>query len=129
MFSATCNESEVQTDGRDILRSENFEVRKCEESPDCDKDEDVLNDIRLECVDRPEHVGLDNHRFLSRCACPLAMITAVMRDYSRSCSRIEGSVLDATLKYDLKAHNVYSHALRRWLERNPKSFAQEKVWN
>ena len=83
MFSATRNESEAQTDGRDILRSENFEVRKCEESLDLEKDEDVLNDIRLEWVDRPEHVALDNHRFLSRCACQLAMITAIMRDYSR----------------------------------------------
>ena len=42
MFSATRNESEVQTDGRDILGSENFEVRKCEESLDCEK-EDVLS--------------------------------------------------------------------------------------
>ena len=83
MFSATRNESEVQTDGRNILRSENFEVRKCEESLDCEKDEDVLNDIRLEWVDR---------------------------DYSRSYSKIEGRG-----EYGLKAHNVYSHALRRWL--------------
>ena len=122
MLSATRNESEIQTDGRDILHSVNFEVRKCEESLDCEK-EDVLNDIRLEWADRPEHVTLDNHRFLSRCACQLAMITAVMRDYSRSCSKIEGSVLDATLEYVMKDHNVYSHALRRWLERNPKSSA------
>ena len=84
MFSATRNESEVQTDGRDILHSVNFEVRKCEESLDCEKEEDVLNDIHLVWVDRPEHVALDNHRFLSRCACQLAIITAVMRDYSRS---------------------------------------------
>ena len=55
------------------------------------------------------------------------MITTVMRDYSRSCSKIEGSVLDATLEYGLKVHNVYSHALHQWLERNPKSFAREKV--
>ena len=34
MFSATRNESEVQTDGRDTLRSKNFEIRKCEESLD-----------------------------------------------------------------------------------------------
>ena len=60
--------SEVRTDGRDILRSENFEVPKWEEFLDLEKDEDVLNDIRLEWVDRPEHVGLDN-RFLSSCAC------------------------------------------------------------
>ena len=84
MFSATRNESEVQTDGRDILCSENFEVRKCEKSLNLEKDENVLNDIRMEWVDRPEHVSLDHHRFLSRCACQLAMITAVMRDYSRS---------------------------------------------
>ena len=129
MFSATRNESEVQTDGRYILRSKNFEVLKCEESLDLEKEEDVLNDIRLEWVDRPEHVSLDNHRFLSRCACQLAMITAVLSDYSRSYSRIEGSVLDATLEYGLKAHNVYSHALRRWLETNPKSSAQAKVQN
>ena len=41
-----------------------------------------------------------------------------MRDYSRSWS---------TLEYGLKAHNVYSHALGRWLERNCKSFEREKV--
>ena len=50
-----------------------------------------------------------------------------MRDYSRSYSKIQGSVLDATLEYELKAHNVYSRALRGCLERNPKSFAREKV--
>ena len=55
------------------------------------------------------------------------MITAVMRDYSRLYSKIECSMLDATLEYGLKAHNVYSHALRCWLERNPKSFAWKKV--
>ena len=55
------------------------------------------------------------------------MITAVMRDYSRSYSKIECSVLEATLEYGLKAPNVYSHALRRWLEKIPKSFAREKV--
>ena len=86
-----------------------------------------LNDMRLEWVDRPENVSLNNHRFLSKCACQLAMMTAVMRDYSRLCSKIEGSLLDAILEYGLKAHNVYSHVLRRWLERNPKSFAREKV--
>ena len=83
MFSATRNESEVQTNGRDTLCSENFVVGKCEASLDLEKDEDVFNNIRLESVDRSEHVGLDNHRFLSRCACQLIMITAVMRDYSR----------------------------------------------
>ena len=81
-----------------ILRYE-----KCEESLDLEKDEDVLNDIRLELVDRPEYVGLDNHRFLSRCACQMEMITTVIRDYSRSSSKIDCGVLDATLEYGLKA--------------------------
>ena len=40
---------------------------------------------------------------------------------------MEWSVLDATLEYGLKAHRVYSQALRFWLERSPKSFAREKV--
>ena len=85
--------------------------------------------LRLEWVDRPEHVGLDNHCFLSRCACQLAMITTVMRGYSRSSSKIECSVLDVTPEYGLKAHNVYNHALCRWLERNSKSFARERFRN
>ena len=68
MFSVTRNESEVQTEGRDIVHSKNFGVRKCDESLDCEKKDNVLNDIRLEWVDRPEHVALDNQRFLSRCA-------------------------------------------------------------
>ena len=127
MFSATCNKSEVQTDGHDTLRSENFQVQRCKESLDLEKDEDVLNDIRLEWVDMPEHVSLDNDCFLSRCACQLAMITVVMKDYSRSYSKTECSMLDATLEYGLKAHNIYSHALHCWLERNLKLFAQEKV--
>ena len=46
MFSATHNKSEVQTDGHDIFHSENFEVQKCKESFDLEKDEDVLNNIR-----------------------------------------------------------------------------------
>ena len=40
---------------------------------------------------------------------------------------MKSSMLDATLEYGLKAYNVYSQALRRWFERNPKSFPREKV--
>ena len=36
-------------------------------------------------------------------------------------------MLDSTQEYGLKAHNIYNHALRYWLERNPKSFAWKKV--
>ena len=94
MFSATRNESEVQADARDTLHRENFEVQKCEEPLELEKDEDALNNICLEWVDRLEHVSLDNHCFLSGYACQLAMITAVMRDYSRSYRKIQCSVLD-----------------------------------
>ena len=57
----------------------------------------------------------------------MEMITTVMRDYSRSSSKIECSVLDAILEYLLKAHKVYNHALCLWLERNSKSIAREKA--
>ena len=59
------------------------------------------------------------------------MCLPVGDDYSNyeRLQQVEGSVLDATLEYGLRAHNVYSYALRRWLDKNPKSFAREKVQN
>ena len=75
MFSATRNESEVQTDGRDILRSQNFEVRKCEKSLDLEKDEDVLERHTLG-VGRQAGTCRLGKSPLSIQMCQLAMITA-----------------------------------------------------
>ena len=83
------------------------------------QDEDSLEDIRLPWVDDPNPSKFSNHRSLVRYSHELKTITDVMREYSRSDDKVDADLLNATLKYGLKAHDIYKQALSQWLSDNP----------
>ena len=94
---------------------------------DLSLDDDPLEEIRLAWVDDPVPVHFMKHRSLIRYARDLKMITDVMKDYSKSHDCVEKAVLDATLEYGKKAHDVYCNSLHQWLHDNLDSLARDKV--
>ena len=105
----------------------NSETSAMSRQNDLSLDDDPLEEIRLAWVDDPVPIHFMKHRSLIRYARDLKMITDVMRDYSKSHDCVEKAVLDATLEYGKKAHNVYCNGLHQLLHDNPDSLARDKV--
>ena len=78
---------------------------------DC-QDEDSLEENRLLWVDDSNPSKFGNHRSLVCYSRELKTITDVMRKYSRSDDKVDADLLNATLKYGLKAHDIYKQALK-----------------
>ena len=109
------------------VAEDNSETSAMSRQNDHSLDEDPLEEIRLAWVDDPVPIHFIKHKSLIRYARDLKMISDVMRDYSKSHDCVEKAVLDATLEYGKKAHDVYCNSLHQWLHDNPDSLARDKV--
>ena len=91
------------------------------------EDDDSLEDIRLPWVDDPDPSKFVNHRSFLRYSRELKTLTDVMRKYSKSDKVVESDLLDSTLAYSLKAHDVYHNALTQWLIDNRNAYSRSIV--
>ena len=90
-------------------------------------EDDSLVDIRLPWINDPDPSKFVNHRSFLRYSRELKTLTDVMRDYSKCDRVVESDLLDATLAYSLKAHDIYHNALTQWLLDNPNAHSRSIV--
>ena len=107
--------------------SGNFDGERSQRREAVEEETDPLADIRLVWVDDRRHDRFTRHRSFTRYVCDLEMIRAVMSQYSKSVEKVDVAILNATLDYGLKAHDIYADALLEWLVDNLHSFAKPKV--
>ena len=83
--------------------------------------------ITVPGVDNPMFDKFRSHREFTLYANELLILTGLMRQYAKVTEKLPQNILDATLKYGLEAHDVYVHALHKWLEENPSHLSRPPV--